>query len=254
MITFEMVARPSSPYTAEVTGSSPVPPTSKSITYSLPSSRAGADLLHLIQKLGFEICRQGLVVEPEEAEIVRMVFELAERGETNSGIARALNDDGLERRNGKPWTPRQVGVVLQRQAFYRQGAIRYGEVTGQNAQPGLLELGAYSVRLIPIDVFSMPDPVEVNLTTDHIVACAVGPDLQAPLAHVFAFELFDLRGWSLGATLQLFEGFEHFIVDSGGEPFEVPLERRGEDKRKTGWHALSQPGVRRVAPSGTVAG
>lgn len=108
--------------------------------------------------------------------------------------------------------------------------------------------------LIPIDVFPVPDPIEMDLATDHVVAHPIGPDFQAPLAHAFALELFDLWGWPLRAHFERFESFEDVIVDSGREPFEVPSERRGEDEPKTGWNAVSQPGVRRVAPSGTAEG
>lgn len=79
-----------------------------------------------------------LVVDPDEAETVRMIFELVERGGTASSIARELNDKGLARRSGKPWTQRQVAAILERQVLYREGVIRYGEATGQNAQLGLL--------------------------------------------------------------------------------------------------------------------
>jgi site-specific DNA recombinase len=74
----------------------------------------------------------GLEVEMAEAETVRMIFELAERRESASGIARALNDKGLERRNGKPWTQRQVAALLEREKFYRGGIVRYGVCEGRN--------------------------------------------------------------------------------------------------------------------------
>jgi len=77
-------------------------------------------------------------MDAAEAETVRMIFELAERGETSSGIARALNQKGLERRNGKPWTQRQVAAILQRKMLYQDGAIRYGEVMAKNDQLALL--------------------------------------------------------------------------------------------------------------------
>lgn len=59
-----------------------------------------------------------------------MIFELTERGLASSGIARALNDKGLDRRNKKPWTQRQVAAILGRNHFYRTGVLRYGEVNG----------------------------------------------------------------------------------------------------------------------------
>ena len=88
---------------------------------------------------GYQRNGKALVPDPAEAEIIRMIFELTERGETPSGIARTLSDKGLERRNRKPWTQRQVSATLQRQAFYRSGVIRSGEVSGQNSHLALLE-------------------------------------------------------------------------------------------------------------------
>lgn len=79
-----------------------------------------------------------LIVEVTEAETVRLIFELAERGQTASTIGRALNAKGLARRNGKPWTPRQVATILRRKTFYDGAIIRYGEACGQN--PSLILL------------------------------------------------------------------------------------------------------------------
>jgi recombinase len=72
------------------------------------------------------------MLEPTEAEIVRAIFELAERGETPSVIARILSAKGLERRNGEHWTARQVAAILAHASFHKDGALRYGNVTGQN--------------------------------------------------------------------------------------------------------------------------
>jgi site-specific DNA recombinase len=81
---------------------------------------------------GYRRNGKGLVSDVEEAENVRTVFELAAHGETGSGIARALNARGLTRRNGKPWSQRQVSAILHRRALYRDGTIRYGQVDGQD--------------------------------------------------------------------------------------------------------------------------
>ena len=41
-----------------------------------------------------------------------MIFGLAARREASAAIADRLNRDGFVRRNGKPWTQRQVAAVL----------------------------------------------------------------------------------------------------------------------------------------------
>jgi site-specific DNA recombinase len=90
---------------------------------------------------GFRRIRKGVVMDPAEAEAVRMIFELAGRGETSSEIFRILNARGLERRNGRPWTQRQVAAILERGSFYREGLLRYGEATGQNKSLALVSEG-----------------------------------------------------------------------------------------------------------------
>ncbi len=78
-------------------------------------------------------------VQPKEAEAVRMIFELAGGGETGQRIATQLNTSGFVRRNGKPWARRQVNAILARRGLYRDGVIRYGEVTAQRHDLTLLE-------------------------------------------------------------------------------------------------------------------
>lgn len=81
---------------------------------------------------------KGLAFDPAEAETVRVIFELVERGLTSSRIARTLNDKGLERWNGKPWTRRQVAAILGRSQLYREGTLRYGEACGRNESLAVL--------------------------------------------------------------------------------------------------------------------
>jgi site-specific DNA recombinase len=80
-----------------------------------------------------------IVLDTLEAEIVRMVFELADRGMSGSEIAAELNGRDLTRRNGQPWTQRQVAAVIGRRRLYAAGAVRYGDVEGQNQELVLLD-------------------------------------------------------------------------------------------------------------------
>jgi site-specific DNA recombinase len=79
-----------------------------------------------------------LMLKPAEAEVVRTIFEMGERGQTPSAIARMLSAKGLKRRNGKPWTQRQVAAILARRPIYANGVFRYGEAEGQAAELALL--------------------------------------------------------------------------------------------------------------------
>jgi site-specific DNA recombinase len=79
-----------------------------------------------------------LVVDVGEADVVRRVFELAERGLTAGQVARTLTEKALERRNGKPWTRRQVAALLARRPLYMEGRFQYGEAFGENKSLALL--------------------------------------------------------------------------------------------------------------------
>lgn len=77
-------------------------------------------------------------INPHEAVIVNQIYHLAQKATTGQEIANKLNQQGYHRRNGKPWTQRQVAKILQREKLYLKGIIRYGEACGQNARLGIL--------------------------------------------------------------------------------------------------------------------
>lgn len=85
--------------------------------------------------LPYGYIREGKIVKihPLEAEIVKRIYTLAGQGHTEQAIADMLNKEGLKRRNGKPWTQRQVCGVLKHERLYRKGVLRYGGATGQNS-------------------------------------------------------------------------------------------------------------------------
>ncbi len=95
---------------------------------------------------GYQRNRKGLVPDPAEAEMVRAIFDLADGGQTSSAIAQSLNGQGFARRNGKPWTRRQVAAVREREALYKTGRVRYGEAAGTNESLILLGDEANQVR------------------------------------------------------------------------------------------------------------
>jgi len=89
---------------------------------------------------GFRRQNKGFVVAPQEVELVLSILELASSGKSASEVARRLNDNRLVRRNGRPWTPRQVSAVLSRRELYREGILRYGEATGQDKGLSIVEI------------------------------------------------------------------------------------------------------------------
>jgi site-specific DNA recombinase len=87
---------------------------------------------------GYRRNGNGLELDPDEAEIVRAIFALSDQGQSSARIARALIGEGFRRRNGKPWTQRQVAAILSRGPFYREGVFRYGEIEGTNKKLALV--------------------------------------------------------------------------------------------------------------------
>ncbi len=62
------------------------------------------------------------VIVPAQATIVRRIFRLKRQGQSQSAIARALNDQGVATgKGGAKWYPSTVREVLQRRAIYRGG-------------------------------------------------------------------------------------------------------------------------------------
>lgn len=67
-----------------------------------------------------------------EAEVVRTIFALDGQARTAQQSADTLNARGDRRRNGQPWTERQVRKVLSRRARYVEGGVQYGNSKGKN--------------------------------------------------------------------------------------------------------------------------
>jgi site-specific DNA recombinase len=94
---------------------------------TLKGNMAGGTLPYGYSRNGKEISRNA-----NESEIVRIVFSFS-KGENNcQEIAECLNERGFIRRNGKPWTQRQVSAILSRERLYRSGVVRYGEIEGKS--------------------------------------------------------------------------------------------------------------------------
>ncbi len=80
-----------------------------------------------------------IVLDTLEAEMVRVIFELSDRGMPRTEIASTLNTRGRRRRNGHPWSHREVAAILGRRPLYAAGIVRYGEAEGRNS--GLVLMG-----------------------------------------------------------------------------------------------------------------
>ena len=97
--------------------------------------------------------------------------------------------------------------------------------------------------LIPVDLFAVSHAVETNFAGDDIVADAVRPNFQSPLADPLALKLLDLRVGALRVGFQNLEGFQNFVVGTGGGSRSRSWRKAGEKMRTKG-AAIGQPALR----------
>ncbi len=83
---------------------------------------------------GYRRERKTLVLNELEAVVVRTILEASRGGSVVPEIVELLNRQGYKRRNGTPWTRRQVQAILSRRELYVEGKFRYGKVEGMNEQ------------------------------------------------------------------------------------------------------------------------
>jgi DNA invertase Pin-like site-specific DNA recombinase len=81
---------------------------------------------------GYRRDGKSVVIDDSEGTIVRTIFALSIDGASGVQIAARLNGLYFRRRNGKPWTQRQVAAILARRELYVHGIFRYGDVLGRD--------------------------------------------------------------------------------------------------------------------------
>lgn len=69
---------------------------------------------------------RGMVIVPEQAEVVRLIFKLKEDGCTYQRIVDTLNERGFTNKSGGKWAISSVQVVLGNENTYR-GMYKYGK-------------------------------------------------------------------------------------------------------------------------------
>lgn len=82
--------------------------------------------------IGYRAENGQLVIVPEEAEIVRLVFKLRKEGGTYVGITEELNKRGYRTKKGKPFLHSAIQNILNNEATYR-GHYKYGKSGTENA-------------------------------------------------------------------------------------------------------------------------
>lgn len=83
--------------------------------------------------IGYKVVDGELVVEPKEAEIVRLVFKLRKEGGTLIGIANELNERGYRTKAGNLFPHSSIKTILDNEQTYR-GTYRYGNGTNVENQ------------------------------------------------------------------------------------------------------------------------
>lgn len=73
-----------------------------------------------------------IAINDQEAETVQAIYALTSQGLKGRTISDELNRQGYFRRNGKPWTQRQVCRILESKGLYQEGKFHYGDATGEN--------------------------------------------------------------------------------------------------------------------------
>lgn len=76
--------------------------------------------------MGYMAEKGKLVINPEEAEVVRFIFAERQAGNTMLGIVDKLNKSNFKSRSGSPFALSTVQGILNNENTYR-GMYRYGK-------------------------------------------------------------------------------------------------------------------------------
>lgn len=76
--------------------------------------------------LGYKVQDGELVINPDEAAVVRKIFELRDNGVTMMEIVSTLNKEGVQTRKGGEWVISTVQGILNNRKTY-EGFYRYGK-------------------------------------------------------------------------------------------------------------------------------
>ena len=88
--------------------------------------------------LGYRAIDGQLVIVPDEAEIVRLVFALRAEGMTLQGITAELNRRGYRSKKGNEFKHSAIQTILNNESTYR-GNYKYGKESCENTHEPILE-------------------------------------------------------------------------------------------------------------------
>ena len=76
---------------------------------------------------GYKVVNHQLAIDEREAQSVRAVYELRQKGHTMGYIARSLNEQGMTNRRGGQFTIANIQKILENEKTYR-GFYKYGDM------------------------------------------------------------------------------------------------------------------------------
>lgn len=112
--------------------------------------------------LGYRYENGKLIVEPDEAEVVRLIFRYYITGMGVTAIMKTLNEKHIRTRNGKPWCKSSVMCVLRNYAYtgnlllqttYRENFLTKRTLINDGALPKYHAEGTHEA-IIDADTFS----------------------------------------------------------------------------------------------------
>ena len=86
---------------------------------------------------GYKAVNGELVIDEEEAGLIRRIFELRSEGKSVRGIVHCLTEEGYQTKKGKPFHPSTIHVILGNEQIYR-GAYVYGDKVVENGHEAIL--------------------------------------------------------------------------------------------------------------------
>lgn len=88
--------------------------------------------------LGYRAVDGRLIIVPEEAEIVRLIYSLRAEGKTLQAITKELNDRGYRSKKGNEFKHSAIQTVLNNEQTYR-GNYKYGKESSENTHEPILK-------------------------------------------------------------------------------------------------------------------
>ena len=99
-------------------------------------ARTGPGLLGFTAPFGYDVREGSLHVCPEEAKVVREVFDRCLAGETTQGIAETLNARGVRAKRGGRWTHARVLYILHNPLY--SGFLRWDGIVRSADHPAIV--------------------------------------------------------------------------------------------------------------------